>query len=232
MTFHNAYHGVKKVFTAKLLRLIGAACALIGLVIALLTAGDTIVSVVTSGMTEADPARIIGVLIVSVILVIAFLVLSLIGFIMNLVGLAQAGKDDSSLSSAFIISIFSFIIQIVSYVFMALNVSGGFVDNIARAVASVCEIIVFVLIVNGITSLAEQLRKTEIIGTGTKLLVVYVISYGLAIVANLVVMFFGVTEATAVIAVIMFALYLVFSMISYIVYLVFLGKAKNMLRDN
>ena len=169
MTFPNAFHGVKKVFTAEILKLIGAACLLIAAVLAVLAA-----SAATSGSEGGAVASGLG----ASILLVAAAVLPIIGFIMNLVGLNQAGRDDEYFHTAFIVAIFALIIRVISGIFTLLNVGGGVADNIATFISGICEIIVFVLVVNGVLSLADRLHKSDIFGTATKLIIFFVIPYG------------------------------------------------------
>ena len=223
MTFPNAFRGVKKIFTAEILKLIGVACLLIAAVLTLLAAGS-----VAAGSDGGAVASGLG----ATVLLAAGAVLPIIGFIMNLVGLSQAGKDEDNFHTAFIVAIFALIIRVVSGIFTMLNVGGGVADNIANFISGICEIIVFVLVVNGVLSLADRLHKSELFGTASKLIICYVVPYGIAILAELIVIFFGVNETVATIEGIMLLVSSIFSMIAYIIYLVFLGKAKKMLCDN
>jgi len=223
MTFQNAYHGVKKIFTSELLMLIGGVCLLIAGVLAVLTASSA-----AAGNSGGAAVSSLGML----LLFLASAILPIIGFIMNLVGLSQAGKDEDSFQKAFIIAIFAMIIRMVSSIFTTLNVGGGAADNIARAVSNVAEIIVFILVVNGVTNLADRLHKSELFGTANKLIVFYIIMYGLSIVANLILIHFELNTTTAVIAGVLEIVSAILALIAYIVYLVFLGKAKAMLREN
>lgn len=223
MTFQNAYHGVKKIFTAELLKLIGGACALIAAILLLVTAGAAV-----AGSEGGFVASGLG----SMVLLAAAVVLPIIGFIMNLVGLRQAGNDEENFHTAFIISIFALIIRVVSGIFTMLNVGGGVADNIATSVSRICEIVVFVLVVFGVTNLADRLHKSEILGTASTLITFYLIAFGIAIILDIVVLFFGNGENLMKIEGIMGIVSAICSIIAYIIYLVFLGKAKKLLREN
>jgi len=223
MTFQNAYHGVKKIFTAELLKLIGGACALIAAILLAVTTGAA-----AAGSEDAVVASGLG----SIVLIAAAVVLPIIGFIMNLVGLRQAGKDEEYFQTAFIISIFTLIIRFVSGIFTMMNVGGGAADNIATSISRIGEIAVFILVVYGITNLADRLHKSEILGTASTLIIFYVIAYGLAIVLDIVVLFFGNSGNMVKIEGIMGIVSAVCSIAAYIIYLVYLGKAKKMLQKN
>lgn len=222
MTFQNAYQGVKKLFTAEILNLIGVACLLISAVIGLLT-----LSAAVAGSDGGAVASGVG----TIIFLAASVVLPIIAFIMHLVGLNQAGKDEDYFKTAFIYAIFALVIRFISAIFTMLNVGNGIADNIANTFSRICEIIVFVLVVYGITNLADRLHKSEILGTASKLITLYIITYGIAIVADLIVIFFP-SETAVKIGGIMSLISAVCSLIAYIIYLVYLGKAKALLRDN
>lgn len=223
MTFSNAYHGVKKVFTAELLKLIGGVCLLIASILGVLTAG-----VAADGATVGAGVSGAG----TIIFMAAGLVLPIVGYIMNLVGLHQAGKDEDGFRTAFIVSIFALIIAVIAGIFTGFNIATGVADNIATVIQRICEIIVFVMVVGGVASLAARLGKENMIGNAKTVLTIFIVCWVINILASLVDLIFGVNDTTATITGIASIVVAVFSIIGYVVYLVFLGKAKNMLRDN
>ena len=222
MTFKNALQGVKKLFTAEILNLIAIACALVAAVIGLLAVSATV-----AGSEGGAVASGVG----TIVFLAASVVLPIIAFIMHLVGLRQAGKDEDYFQTAFIYAIFALVIRVISGVFTLLNVGNGIADNIAITFSRICEIIVFVLVVYGITNLADRLHKSGILGTASKLITLYIITYGIAIIADLIVIFFP-GETSLTIGGIMGIISAICSLVAYIIYLVYLGKAKAMLRDN
>ena len=223
MTFSNAYHGVKKVFTAELLKLFGGVCLLIAAVLGALAVGAA-----ADGAATGAGVSGIG----SIVFIAAGFVLPIIGYIMNLVGLHQAGKDEDGFKTAFTISIFALIIAVVAGILTAFNVGNGIADNIATIVQRICEIFIFVLVVGGVANLADRLGKTQMIGKASTVLTIFIVCWVINILASLVDVIFGVNDTTTTITSIAGIVVAVFSIIGYIVYLVFLGKAKNMLRDN
>ena len=223
MTFSNAYHGVKKIFTAELLKLIGGVCLLIAAILSVLTAGAAANgAAVGAGVSGAG----------TIIFMAAGFVLPIVGYIMNLVGLHQAGKDEDGFGTAFIVSIFALIIAVIAGIFTGFNLFSPIADNIATVIQRICEIVVFVLVVGGVASLAARLGKENMIGNANAVLTIYIVCWVIAILASLVDVIFGINATTATITSIASIVVAVFLIIGYIVYLVFLGEAKNMLRDN
>ena len=223
MTFKNAYHGIKKVFTAELLTLIGTVCFLIAILLGLLFVGTVYI-----GSDSGAVASGIG----AIVFIIGGIVLWVVGYIMNLVGLSQAGKDEDNIHIAFIVSIFVLLLRIVSGIFMLLGVGGGIADNIASTIGGVCEIVVFVLVITGVSVLANKLGKPDMVRSGATLMRMLVAVYCISILATLVVAFFGPNPTALTVCSILEAVSALFSIVGYIIYLVFLGRAKNMLRDN
>ena len=223
MTFCNAYHGVKKIFTAELLKLIGGVCLLIAAILSALTIGAAADETAASAGVPGAGATIF---------MIAGCVLPIIGYIMNLVGLHQAGEDEDGFKKAFIVAIFALVIAVIAGILSMYNIAGPVVDNIVTVIQRICEIIVFVLVVGGVASLAARLGKENMIGNAKMVLTIFIVCWGISILASLVDVIFGINDTTAIITSIASIVVAVFSIIGYIVYLVFLGKAKNMLRDN
>jgi len=105
-------------------------------------------------------------------------------------------------------------------------------DNIAKAFSIMANIIVTVYVITGISSLAEQLKKPEMVEMGRKILIFIIVINGIIMVAEILPVFFGINVTVASIEGIMGVVSAVCQFIYYIVYLVFLGKAKAMLQNN
>ena len=222
MTFPKAYHGVKKLFTARMLGLIGSVCSIIGLIIG---AGAAVSLVSGESDTLAIGAG-------SIVFIAAGLILPIIGLIIQLVGLKQAANDEDNFRQAFIISIFALVITIVSSIFTALNVGGGRADNIATLVSGIAEIFVVIYVTQGISNLADQLKNEDIARQSGRIAVLFTVVYAVSILSNFVIIFFGANQTIGVIVIVLSILSAILSFVASIIYLVYLGNAKNMLRDN
>ena len=223
MTFPNAFKGVKKIFTSELLGLIGGICAFITAILAL-------VAVVSIG-TESEGGFIAGG-VGGAVFGVAAAVLVLIGYILKLVGMKQAGHDEDRFRQAFWIAICALVLNVVSSIFRSMNVGGGIADNIVDLFVKVASIFITVFIISGIQNLADKLGKPEIGDSGHKLLTVIVIVYILSMIVTLIPIFFGSNPATSTISGILGIVAVLLDIIAYIIFLVYLGKAKKMLKEN
>lgn len=93
MRFPNAAAGVKKIFTAEILALIGAIATVIGTISALIAVAAA-ANNSTGGTAVAGGA--------SVIFLLGAGVLGIIAFIMNIIGINSAAKDEASFKTALI----------------------------------------------------------------------------------------------------------------------------------
>ena len=211
MTFPNAYNGVKKLFTAEILALIAGVCAVIAaLGVILLAAGKG------------------GGMVLAIIFSLASLVLFIIGYIMMLVGMKRAGRDENRFNQAFIVAIAVLVLSVVSSIFTSAGVGGGIPSAIMDFVKKIGDVVIAILIINGIQNLAAQIGDNQIIKKGTTLLVILAIVNGIAALISLVTAFIGgtfVNTAAAVLALISGIL----SVIYYILFIIYLGKSKKML---
>lgn len=216
MTFQNGYHGVKKVFTAQILKIISSILMLAGSAILLAAA-------------SAEMAD--SMLFVSLVLLIAGFVVSLIAYIINIVGLHQSGKDDYYMQTAFYFAIFALIINAVSIIFSALNVGGGVADNISTTFTYLCDIVIILHVVRGIGSFAEQLGDEKIISLGNKLFILIAIMITLGAITSLLPVFFGTSDSALKVEGVFALVSSLAMLVAYIVYLVYLGKGVKMLKN-
>ncbi len=223
MTFPNAFQGVKKLFTSEILKLIATLCALIGSIAGVLT--------IAAAVNESN-GGVVGGSIATVVLGLGATVLLLIAYILKLIGLKKAGNDEPRFAQAFIIAIFALILAVVSGILGSLNVGNGVVDTIFQILANVAEIIITVFVIQGIQNLAEKLNQHDIAETGSKLQIIIIVFYVLAIIASVLPLIFGANPATATISSIIAIVGAVLNLIAYIVFLVYLSKAKNMLAQH
>ena len=235
MRFPNAFKGVSKMFTAEILKLI-AAGLLIAFGIAGLasSAGAIELAVegvpVTEGMIEDNVNA--GGLLVAVILGVGAMILYIIAYIMNLVGMHQAGKDEDNFRNAFGVSIAVLIISIGTAVLTALNIGGNVPENIASTARTICEVIVMLLVVSGIMNLAEMCKDERMVKFGKTVSVLVLIFVIGAAVATFISIFFGRLEWAQHVEGILDIISGIALFIGYIIYIIYLGKAKKMLREN
>ena len=217
MKFPNAAQGVKKIFTAEILAIIAAGCTLIGgimIVIAAASAGG--------GSKGGAVAGLAG----TAIFMIAAAIISLISFIMNIIGINNASKDEPSFKTAFYCVLVGIVASIVAGIFSGNSV----VNAIFTLVGNISSLAVTVFVITGIIKLADQLNNGEVSAKGNNQLKLIVAIYALSIIASLIVMILGGYSASVVAAVI-YVIAMILNVIQIILYLSFLNKAKQMLAE-
>ena len=210
MKFQNAATGVKRIFTAEILKLIAAIVTVVGIVM-------TIVTVAAANANSQGGTIAAGV--GTVLLIAAASILALIGGIMALVGIINASKDEGAFKTALILIIISLIAAVVG---------GIFYQN--ATVQSICQIVQNLMSIKGITNLAVKIGNDEVAQQGKSLLTIIVVFYALSLIANILVLVFGGMFAS-VLGGVLAVVALVLNIIAYIVYLSLLNKGKNMLAE-
>ena len=113
-----------------------------------------------------------------------------------------------------------------------LNVGGGIADNIADTVGRICDIVIMISVLNGVSNLAERLHNEKLAELAGKLMNTLIVIIGLSAVATVIPAFFGVNEVFMNISSIMNMVAGGLAIIGTIIYLVFLGKGMKMLKEN
>ena len=213
MRFPNAYKGVSKLFLAEILQLIGA---IVGVVAAVMLIGSVAVS--PDGAVEGA----VAVMGVSSFAVIGAGILAIIAFILNLVGLVQAQKDEGGFKIALVFTLICIGLSIVSSI---LNTSNPSVASWMSFVVTIFELAVFEYVVLGIMSLSKQLGNQSMEAFGAKIRMIISILY----IVLLIIRLFG--NLNAGFGAVMGIIGAILELIVYIAYLIYLAKAKNMLAN-
>jgi hypothetical protein len=157
---------------------------------------------------------------VSSIALLAAGVLAIIGFILNLVGLVQAKKDDGGFKIALIFALICIALSIVSSILTTIN---PFISGWMEFVVTIFELAVFEYVVIGIMSLSNQLGDQGMVSFGSKvrmlISILYIVLLIIRLFGNINVTFAGVVGIVGAIL----------ELVVYIGYLIYLAKAKKML---
>ena len=234
MSFPNALKGVSKMFAAEILKLIATGLTVATGVAGIVSAAGVIEPAMQGAkITEELVANNInyGGIIAAAIMGVGSMILYIIAYIMNLVGMAQAGRDEENFRSAFGVSIAVLIISIATAILTAFTIGGNVPENIASTARTVCEIIVMILVVSGIMNLADRLNDEKMIRFGKNVSVIIMIFVIAAAVATFISIFFGRLDWAQHVEGILDIISGIALFIGYIVYIVYLGKAKKMLRN-
>lgn len=222
MKYPYAYLGVRKIFSSRILALIGGVALFIGTCLAIaLTAS-------LKGATESELASGGVLAVVSLAIILASSVLMIIAFIFNIIGLSKASNDEPS----FRIALFAVLMNILVLGFgsMFSSMQNQFMASLMNAGSTVLDLAAFVFTIQGIRRIAVQLDDESMDSKGNTLFKVLLAVFTLEFIANLIVAIFG-GHTASVIAAVIATVAAVLTIIEYILFLVYLGQAKKMLAN-
>ena len=103
MTYPNAYHGVKKIFTAQILKIIEGFFMFIVAITSFFSAGTAALESALNSSGEAS----MTLATIALGFIVAAGILAIIAYIMNIVGLRQGGIDEEGFRMGFIVACFA-----------------------------------------------------------------------------------------------------------------------------
>ena len=211
MKYPNAFAGVKKLYISEVLALITLICGLITAIAGLSTAGV----IEAQGETAANAGLAItgGLAIVTA-------VLSLVCFILNLVGLRQAGQDEPIFQYALYASLLGIVVSVA-----AGFLPEGVVKELLSVVNEIMLLLVPLLSIAGIMSLAKQSMNADMEKRGNSLIRLITVSIIVAGVADIVYRFF--VNGAIVLGIVA----IVVDLIATLIYLGYLNRARKMLAE-
>lgn len=218
MKFPNAASGVNKIFIAEILALAGAVLTFIGAIMAVLALSSSEGGQI--GMAAGTGIGALGVMSIAGILMV-------VAFVLNLIGIINASKDEASFKTA----LYCLLIGIITSVLASVFSTNAIVANICTILSNVMNLIVTVMVIVGISKLANKLGNPAISARGSFLLKLIVAIYVLSLICSIIVAFLG-GQAASIIAAILAVIATVLSILQYILYIGFLAKAKNMLANS
>ncbi|MBR3403470.1 MAG: hypothetical protein IKG67_14660 [Parasporobacterium sp.] len=222
MKFPNAYQGVKKIFTAEILSLIGAACMIIFAVFGVVALAGMATASGDTALTGGIGLAVFG---------LAGGILSLIGLLFLMIGTKRAAQDEPIFNQAYMYILCSLILTLASLIISSIWLYGTW-DNMSTTVANILAMIATIFIINGVQNLAKQLNRPDMVATGNTYMILLIVVYAVQIIVRIIPVFFGANAATSRVVGILSLAAEIVSLIVYILYLVFLGKAKKMLAEN
>lgn len=235
MRFPNAYRGISKLFAAEILKLIAAGLLFAAGIAGIIGSGSYLVDMAkTSQITEEAVQGIVSSpgVIAAAFLSVGAMILLIIAYIMNIVGLGQAGKDEPNFRNAFIVSIVVLAITVVAAFLSGTNVAGGAGSDITNTIMRACEIFVMISVVVGIMNLSNAFNNGGMYEFGRKIIIIVIISIGIALAVNFISIFFWNNSAIAIVDGILALIGAVAMFVGYIAYIIYLAKAKRMLRED
>ena len=222
MKFPNAAKGVKKIFTAEVLNLIGTIVMVIAAIVA--TIGGAIAA---GAQTEEGWALALGGGgMVALILIAVSMILATIAYIMNLVGVINASKDETNFKSALIF----LIVGIVTTILVAVFRNNPVVYSMLLSLGNLMNVFVNIFVIAGGVKLADRMNRGDVSTKGTNVLKLIIVVAILSLIASLISSFMGGMVAS-VMAAVLFIVGLVLNIIKYFMYLSFLSQLKKALAE-
>lgn len=210
MTLPNAYSGVKKIFIAEILQIIGSVLAIISLVSVLGVAGVYVETGNANG--------VVGLAAMAGVFALLAAGLAIIALVLNLVGLKQASKDEPDrMGKAFVFAIITLILSIIVGVCQNMHWGAAGFFNTLSSLSQMCTIIFTIM---GVSEVTQNISRQDVADMGPKIIVISVIAIVAAIIAGIIGNVIG--GAAAIVS-------LVLMIVAYFVFLVFLGRATSAL---
>ncbi len=136
MKYPNAYQGVKKIFTAEILSLIGSVCMIVVAIFAIVSLASIAASSGDGLLVGGAGALVFG---------IAGFVLMLISLILLMVGTKRASKDEGLFNKAFLFILFSLILTFVASIVSSTTGATSIWDNLVLTISNIFSMIATVL---------------------------------------------------------------------------------------
>lgn len=213
MKFPNALSGVKKIFLAELLAMIGTVLMVVALILG-----------VIAGMKE-DLVGFGGATIVAIVAG----VLLVISYILNIVGVSKASKDNPAFKTAMYAIVFGMIYSIITTTFSSAVEKSG-LQEFSSLILDLINLVTMLFIVTGIRNLAEKLGDRAMIAKGERIMKIAYVMEIIILVTRTVSMFaFSNNDVVGTATVIAAVVAAILNVVIYILYLLYLGKAKKML---
>ncbi len=211
MKFPNALKGLKKIYTSEILTLLA------GVLSGVLTyLGEGI-----GANTEASKMAILAALL------IGFSIITIIAYILNFVGTAQAGKDESSFKSALLWILIGIVLTVAATVLGESHSLYRYLSNGTR----LADILTTVYIIQGVICLANRVGNEEQAQRGKRVQNMIVIIYALSFVLQIANDFLNVEKIPAAILAACGFGAMILLIIAYITFLKLLSRAKKMLQQ-
>ncbi len=215
MQYPNALSGVKKIYTAEIIALIGA---IIGVV-------ASFISIISYSAGSAG-GFLTGVLGAGALVLVAG-ILIIIAFIINIVGLNAAKSDDVNFKNAII----AVIVGIIASIALSFAPQDSYLKDCGGTVSNICSFLSTYFVCSAIINLAQSLGNNEMSDRGLTarklLMVVWIVSIVLEIVPIITRAIGSLSLGIAALVISLVAY--IFRIVVYILYLKLLSRARTML---
>ena len=225
MKYPNAAKGVKRIFTAEILGLISSILLVVGFILMIPAV------LVAKNVAEGMEGAAIGATVAMGVFVLIAGVLSIIAFIMNIIGISNASKDEENFKSALLFLILGLVAKAASITIGRFVKDAAVATGMLDSASSLLNIFVTIFVISGIVKLADRLNRGDISAKGTNVLKILIAVNVLSLIASFVASVMGGPVASGV-SLVLAIVSAVLSLVQYIMYLSLLGKAKKMLIES
>ena len=215
MRFPNAFRGVKKIWLAELLMLLAAIVGIVLIVV--IAANSSLVGeeVIVNEDAVKTPAAILG---------IGTALIALVAFVLNLLGLINARKDDSAFSIALFVTLLGIVASVISSIWSGNQGLVKWMDT----VLTICSLFASYYVLTGIANLAEQYPDEATKALALKSRTLLEGTFCATAIFKLIINIFKIQDGSTIYT-ILSIIALVLELVSYVLYLRALSKGKKML---
>lgn len=213
--YENAKNGIGKIFTAQVLAILGVICTFVAAIYAAVTA-----TAVSENLSGGALGGSIGLALFTLASVV-FLVLA---YILELVGLNKAGKDEPLIKKAFVAAILGLIVSIVLGTLATATTISWLID-----IKDICNFIISLIIVHHVTYGVANICPS-ISDKAMNVWKVYMATIILAIVVNIVTVvlsLLGLYTSSAILVLVFAIVDAILQLVAYVMFVSFLGRAKK-----
>jgi hypothetical protein len=215
MRFPNAFRGVKKIWLAELLMLLAV---VVGIVLLVVVAANSTMEgeqVVVNQEAVKTPVAILG---------ISAALIALIGFILNLVGLINARKDEEAFKVALLVTGLGIIAAAIGAIWSSNAVLNKWMDTLT----TIFSMFASYFVLTGIANLADRMPDPETKAVALKSRLLVEGSFCATAVFKLIINIFNI-QSGSTIHTIMAVVAMLLELLAYILYLRALAKGRKML---
>ena len=215
MRFPNAFRGIKKIWLAELLMLLAAVVGIILIVV--IAANSTMVGeeIVVNKAAVETPAAILGIITA---------LIALVAFVLNLLGLINARKDDAAFKVALLVTVLGIVASAISAIW---STNAGLVKWMDTAL-TIFSMLASYYVLTGIANLADQYPDPDTKALALKSRTLVEGAFCATAVFKLIINIFKIQDGSTIYTILSIVA-LVLELVSYILYLRALSKGKKML---
>ncbi len=218
MKYPNAAKGINKIYIAEILSIMAAVLAVVMMILVAANNVDTSIS----GEEAAQVLQKANIGTSFVVLGVVMMLLMLVSFFMNLTGIISASKDEAGFKRALWVLLAGIVFEIIASVLQNSSLQAA---NWLKVPATLCDLVVMIFVLEGITTMADSLVRKDISDMCAKcrtyLLCVLSLSAAAEVLASLGVTGSAMHSTTGI------AAYLL-EIVAYVFYLRVLNKARLM----